>query len=126
MASTPTGNNRPSTAGRPEPDIGEMSSYRWEAAQIADAPADTLKSVRIGVRLWPLNHRVPTRTSSTTMNVAMAGPNQRTAAKTNTSVIDRRALIVGILSVREPVSRVRAIKMAHPVDGGNSVMETAE
>src|SRR5687767_4534407 len=92
IASMATGKSRSSTAGRPVRASGAISSYMWEATQIAEAPADRLKSVRIGVRFSPRSQNVPTRASSTTMNVAREGPNQRTAENTKTSETERRAL----------------------------------
>jgi hypothetical protein len=60
------------------------------------------------------------------MNVAALGPNHKTAAKTNTSEIESRALIVGTLSVNDPVNRVNAARTTHVLGGGAFESATAE
>ena len=42
-----------------------------------------------------------------------AGPKRSTDANTNVSETERRALIFGILTVKEPVNRVSAARITH-------------
>ena len=73
---------------------------------MATAGAAMLNRTRDGP--WNLrpSHREMTRLSKTTIIVAAAGPNIRTAANTNVSETDSRAGIVGIRIVNEPLSSV--------------------
>src|SRR5688500_19890811 len=71
----------------------------------------------MGVRFRPRNQSVPISASSTTMNVAIPEPNHSTAEKRNTSETDGRALMEGILRVREQVTIVKQPTRANPLTG---------
>jgi hypothetical protein len=90
----------------------------FDAVQIAKATEARLKSERRGERGVRRNHRVATRQSRATMTVGTAEPKRRTAANTKVSETDSRADNLGILTVNEPVSRVRAARMSHSCPGG--------
>src|SRR5688572_15918661 len=97
---------------------GSTYSKRCAESQIAVAPADTLKTARIGERRPPLFQLVRMIESRATMTVATGGPKSNTAANTNASETETRALIDGSLMLNAPVRRVRVARISHSVRTG--------
>ena len=60
-----------------------------------------------------------TKLSSATITVAAAGPNKRTAAKTNASETENRAATEGTFTEKEPVNNVKPAKTSHCIEIGS-------
>src|SRR5687767_7317920 len=82
------------------------------AAQIETAPAQTLKTTRIGSLNLSLKRKKATTISKATVRVPAQVPKRRTEAKTNVSETDSRACSFGTLIVKEPLNRVSAARMS--------------
>jgi hypothetical protein len=66
------------------------------------------------------------RVSNATITVDADGPKRRTAAKTNVSETDIRALIDGSLMLKEPVRNVRPARYVHSIPVGFTAKSYAE
>jgi hypothetical protein len=66
------------------------------------------------------------KVSKATMTVDADGPNRRTAAKTNVSDTEIRALIEGSLMLKEPVRNVNPARYIHSMPVGWTAKSTAD
>src|SRR3989338_6948867 len=78
----------------------------------------TLKITRWNVFKFGNNQRDMIRASRDAVTAPTDGPNQSVAANTNGSETDNRATSTGILTVKDPVSTVRAASASQAGDGG--------
>src|SRR5262245_38019747 len=100
---------------------GSRMRKRCAATQIAVAAAQILNAARTFERRLPLAQLLRMIASRVVIMVAAEGPNKSTAANTNASDTEIRALIEGSLMLKEPVRNASPASTNHCGLGGETV-----